>query len=151
MEWSDRFIYFNGVLLRRRNLKIVGTMHAQGYVQTSIKGRFYLVHRIIWEMHNGKIPEGMEIDHINHDRSDNRIENLRLVTGCENKKNQSIRKRNKSGFTGVSWHSKAKKWRAEIKSNGVYRYLGLYSSIDDAINARKEAEKEFMFHENHGK
>lgn len=93
----------------------------------------------------------MEIDHINHDRSDNRIENLRLVTGGENKKNQSIRKRNKSGFTGVGWHSKAKKWRAEIKSGGVYMYLGLYSSIGDAVNARKMAEIELGFHDNHGR
>lgn len=87
MDWNDVFEYRDGLLYWKiktnRNMKIgrlAGSMAGNGYMQVHCFGKVRLMHRIIWEMHNGEIPEGMEIDHINHIRDDNRIENLRLVS-----------------------------------------------------------------------
>lgn len=157
MGWNEIFMYDNGIL-RWRNRRgkaktgsIAGCVDKNGYVRIRYNCVLLLAHRIIWEMHNGKIPEGMEIDHINHDRSDNRIENLRLASRLENSKNTSLLKRNKSGRVGVCWRKKEKKWHATIYDKGKSVHLGLFSSIDDAIMAREQAEAKLGYHENHGK
>lgn len=121
-----------------------------GYIKVRFENRLYLAHRIIWEAVVGKIPEGMQIDHINHDRSDNRIENLRVVTHIENGMNQSMCVRNKSGVTGVSWHSRDKKWKAVISKDRKAISLGYFNNFDDAVAARLSAEIEFGYHVNHG-
>lgn len=110
-----------------------------------------MAHRIVWEMHYGKIPEGFEIDHINHIRSDNRIENLRIVSRSENCKNMSISKANESGFTGVCWSKKQSAWHAYINVNRKMIHLGFYSDLNEAIRVRATAERNNKFHENHGK
>ena len=104
-------------------------------------------------MHNGPIPDGMYIDHINHKRDDNRLVNLRLVTRIENQRNMSISKRNSSGFVGVSWSKVHNKWEVRIGvGNGTKdMYCGRYDSIDDAVAARKKAELDVGYHKNHGK
>lgn len=101
-------------------------------------------------MHYGKIPEGMEIDHINHITDDNRIENLRLVTRKDNCKNVSMSKSNKSGVVGVSWCKRTCKWFASIRVDRKEKFLGRYDKIDDAAAARKAAELKYNFHKNHG-
>lgn len=93
----------------------------------------------------------MQIDHINHYRIDNRIENLRLVSANENGKNQSYCKANKSGFNGVSWHSVAKKWRARLKVEGKEIHIGLFDSPELASMAIEREKINRGFHENHGK
>ena len=157
MDWNKIFIYDNGIL-RWRNRRgkakpgsVAGCVDKNGYVRIRYNGVLLLAHRIIWEMHNGKIPEGMEIDHIWHNRRDNRIENLRLASRLENSKNVSLLKRNKSGRVGVCWRKKEKKWHATIYDKGKSVHLGLFSSIDDAIMAREQAEAKLGYHENHGK
>ena len=107
-------------------------------------------HRIIWEMHNGQIPEGYEIDHIDHNTLNNDITNLRMVTHHENTLNASMRKDNKSGCVGVIWHKARRKWMAYIAVNKKPKYLGLFDSIDEAVAARRQAEKENNYHPNHG-
>ena len=108
------------------------------------------MHRIIWEMHNGPIPDGMEVDHINHVRTDNRIENLRLVSRLENCKNRKLNSNNTSGFNGVSWSKRDGKWLAYIYINKKRIRLGLYSDISKAIAAREKANLSHKFHKNHG-
>jgi hypothetical protein len=88
-----------------------------GYVKRKVNGKLVYEHRMVWETHNGKIPKGMQIDHINHDRGDNRLENLRLVTCQQNHFNRS-------GVKGFSWHKKTGKWRSYIKINGVLKSIG---------------------------
>ncbi|HDD9014168.1 TPA: HNH endonuclease [Escherichia coli] len=121
-----------------------------GYWCIRYAGTLHYAHRIIWEMFNGPIPEGHQIDHIWHDRLDNRIENLRLVTVTENNRNQSKFKTNKSGVTGVHWDKKRKKWVVTIWNNNKIKYLGGFENIVDAIAVRKSAEMELGYHENHG-
>src|SRR5699024_11445694 len=72
----------------------------------------------IWEMHHGKIPEGMEIDHINGIRDDNRIDNLRLVTSRTNDTNRAKSKANTSGVVGVCWDKRKGLWLVRIYEIG---------------------------------
>lgn len=122
-----------------------------GYIKVRFENRLYLAHRIIWESVMGRIPEGMQIDHINHNRSDNRMENLRLVTHIENGMNQSRSVRNKSGVTGVSWQNRDKKWRSVISKDRKVIILGYFNNFDDAVATRLSAEIEFGYHVNHGR
>lgn len=121
-----------------------------GYICIMYRKKYYRAHRIVWEMHMGKVPDGMEVDHINHIRDDNRIENLRIVTKECNMSNKSIYKNNSSGVTGVN-QRKCGKWVAQIQSGG--KKVGLYfgESFELAVKARLKAEIDMGFHINHGK
>jgi len=112
----------------------------QKYKTVFFNGIKYMSHRIVWEIFNSKIPEGMYIDHINRDSMDNRIENLRLVTNSENARNRGTLSKNKSGKQGVS-KTKCGKWIATIRNDGKQVYLGAYRNKISAIDARVEAEK----------
>ncbi|AUR92754.1 HNH nuclease [Vibrio phage 1.176.O._10N.261.55.F5] len=115
-----------------------------------VMGRLYLAHRLAWLAEYGGFP-CWEIDHINGDSMDNRISNLRAVTSGENSKNMKRPVTNTSGFSGVSFDSKNKKWRAKIKVSGKTICLGRYKDKEDAIRARKKANIKYGFHENHGR
>lgn len=167
MNWHDYFEYKDGKIywkdydsekLGRRRIQrrfigkeVGGIDKSLGYVRVNMPGKKYWVHRIIWEMHNGAIPEGMQIDHINHVRNDNRIENLRLVTIQENRKNQSINSRNKTGVTGVCIVSMTGKYVAQIKKDGENIHLGFFDNIHDASIVRARAEFILGYHKNHGR
>ena len=84
-------------------------------------------------------PDGFEIDHINGDPLDNRKQNLRVCTRQDNCYNSGKRKDNTSGYKGVSWHVREKKWRAQIKQNKKRFYLGYYSVKEEAARAYDEA------------
>jgi len=136
------------------------TRHAGKPALTADKGDGYLggsvmcvrckTHRVVWALHYGKWPEA-DIDHINGNRSDNRIENLRDVSRAENCKNQGIPKNNTSGIIGVHWYRKFQCWRADIKANGRKRHLGYFATKEDAAKARKQAEEKYGYHSNHGR
>lgn len=116
-------------------------------------GKFWLrAHRVAWAIHYGKWPKG-EIDHINGDRSDNRIKNLRDVNRSENMRNASLPKTNTSGVLGVYWCRRRKVWQARIikDSLGSMLSLGYYKRKEDAISARKAAEAKYGYHSNHGR
>ena len=123
---------------------------ATGYYRViKINGKRYLAHRLAFLYMTGKFPPD-EIDHLNHLRYDNRFVNLRHATRVENSRNQSMQSNNKSGFTGVCWHEGGSKWLAYISINGNQKHLGYFTDMDDAIIARKKANIEHEFHENHG-
>lgn len=90
--------------------------------------------------------KGIEVDHIQHNKNDNRKENLRLVTTQQNGMNKSLCKNNTSGITGVYWNKNSDKWNVKIGFNGKSIDLGFYLDFNDAVYARKEAE-EFYFGE----
>lgn len=121
---------------------IAGSKHNQGYRATSIDWKRYLLHRLAWLYVYGEFPNGF-IDHINRDRSDNRISNLRVVSRSENQQNHKLSKTNKSGVAGVIWAKKDKRWHARIWLGGKTKNLGYFKTFEEAVLARKQAEKEF--------
>lgn len=128
----------------------VGWMNFCGYLVTTVRGKRIGVHRIIWEMHHGEIPTGYEVDHINHVKHDNRIENLRLVDRSQQNKNKKIYINNTSGVVGVAFRKKYNTWRAQIRSDGVTKHLGSFPDFVSACEARIVAEVLLGFHKNHG-
>lgn len=84
------------------------------------------------------------IDHKNHNTTDNRKENLRLVTSSHNAMNRVRRKDNTSGVTGVRWHKATQKWQADICVDSKHIYLGVFSDKNQAIKVRKEAENKYF-------
>jgi hypothetical protein len=122
---------------------------AAGYKKGMVDGRLYLAHRIIWKMVHGADPDG-DIDHINGDRADNRIANLRVVTRRDNCRNVRRRKSNRSGANGVTWYPRYQKWKVRIIAKGKDTHLGYFSDLQEAIDTRKAAEKKYGYHKNHG-
>ncbi|ATW61825.1 HNH endonuclease [Escherichia phage DTL] len=156
MEYKLYFNYDNGKLIWKVKKKSgnpgseAGSVMRDGYIMVGLNRKLILAHRIVWEMLKGPIPEGMEIDHINHCRSDNRIENLRMVSKPINQRNRSRSKNNTSVFTGVCWSKSASKLVSSMKVNGKKIHLGSFDEIQDAIAARKSANQKYKFHKNHG-
>jgi hypothetical protein len=131
----------SGVLTRTRTNKAANSMDVHGYVVVFFNGKIYKAHRLIWAIVHGELPKG-HIDHINGNRSDNRIQNLRVVTQQQNSHNQqNINKRNKSGFRGVCWNRKSSKWQASISVNSKTIYIGVFSTPENAHLAYLNAKK----------
>ena len=121
---------------KRRGIKTgipLGTDNGKGYLRITLLGTSYYAHRLAWLYQTGEWPKD-EIDHINGNTSDNRFCNLRSVSGAENAQN-------KHGTTGVSWHKKGKKWQAHVCIFKKRKYLGLFSSFEEANNAYLEAKE----------
>lgn len=84
-------------------------------------------------------PKGIQVDHINGDKLDNRKENLRLCTIQENSRNYSLPRHNTSGYKGISWLKRINKWQAQISINNKIVYIGVYFNKEDAAKAYNEA------------
>jgi HNH endonuclease/AP2 domain len=111
--------------------EVAGCKDPQGYIKIGIDGRMYLAHRLIWLHIYGAWPDG-ELDHINHDPSDNRIENLRLATNSQNMANRPAQINNTSGFKGTTFHKQRRKWQAQITVNKKVLHLGLFKTPEAA-------------------
>lgn len=98
-----------------------------------------LMHRLI-----AKTPDGFDTDHINRNKLDNRKANLRVVSRSQNLLNVNPRKDNKSGYVGIFWNSKNKNWRSTISFAGRRFEVGSFSSLYQAVCARKEAERRYV-------
>lgn len=129
---------------------VAGCKVAHGYIKIIINKEQYYAHRLAWLYVHGVWPEN-QIDHINHDRSDNRLENLRCVTRQGNNRNTKLYKNNKSGVTGVARARNFNRWIAKIKVSGKEIVVGSFKDKFEAICARKSAEVKYGFHENHGR
>lgn len=130
--------------------QVAGHVSSGGYVCIALNRKIYKAHRLAWLYVYGIWPKG-EIDHINGQHSDNRLENLRDATKIENMRNMPMQKSNTSGVVGVNFSKKRGKWIARIATNDTRLYLGAYSVFEDACNARKRAEVLYDYHKNHGR
>lgn len=124
-----------------RNGKVAGYAHHSGYRYVGIDKAKITEHRLAWFYCYGVWPVA-DLDHINRNRSDNRIANLREVSRSENCQNQPVRRSNKSGVTGVYYHKASGKWAASISIDKRQVHLGVYDTVEEAIAARRAAEKE---------
>lgn len=132
------FLYWNMPKYSSHTHIIHGSNSGVGYLSMKFNNKTMLVHRAIWIWHNGEIPKGFEIDHINGNRKDNRIENLRIVTHQQNQTNMTKAK-------GVYYNQKLNKWYAQIiTKNGIHKHLGLYETIIDARASYLKAKREVL-------
>ena len=131
------FTYKNGFLIWQVNRgpvkagRIAGTINSRGYIHIRLDMKFYQAHRLIWIHFNGNIQDDLPIDHINRDRSDNRIENLRVVTNSQNNLNSK-----RSDHESVGVWLVGNKYAAYYNSNGKRLYIGRYETQREAIEAR---------------
>ncbi|MDB4352399.1 HNH endonuclease [Porticoccaceae bacterium] len=128
---------------------VAGCKEPYGYRLIWVGGKKYRAHRLAFLYMTGRIPR--QVDHINQNREDDRWSNLRAATPQENQRNVGIQSNNTSGCVGVTLSQNEKKWRAYIKVDGEQIYLGTFTEMSEAVGARKAAEAEYGFHENHGR
>ena len=129
--------------IKRRGITngaVGGCTTKEGYRQVSINSKSYLAHRIVFLLHKGYLPK--TLDHINGDRADNRIENLRPVTGNQNQHNRKLNKNNTSGHKGVSWCKRKNKWTAAVKLESKRIHLGAFDNLEEAAEVVRAAREE---------
>lgn len=119
-------------------------INQQGYVMAydcnaKDSGSHILMHRLIM-----CFPDEIEVDHINHNKRNNKKENLRIVNDSQNQMNKKKQKNNTSGVTGVRWHKKHRKWYAHIGVNRNQIHIGSFDTFEEAVVARKEAEEKYF-------
>ena len=131
----ELFIYDNGKLLRRVGVKgysaggAIGTLNEKGYLVALVDGKRYRVHHLVWMYHHGYFVE--ELDHVNRQRDDNRIENLRPCNHSQNLGNSRARVHK---YKGVTFCKNTGKWRAQL--NG---HIGRFETIEEAALAYNDA------------
>jgi hypothetical protein len=138
--YSDGRLFWNH---SRGNVKagsLIDYRDNRGHIRVRIFDRLFRAHHVIWFLHYGKWPS--LIDHINGDPADNRIENLRECTQQENTRNRSSQPSSRCSYKGVSYHTRGRKWVAQIKSGNVRKHLGLFAEIEDAATAYNFAAAE---------
>jgi hypothetical protein len=115
-----------------------GYLMQDGYRGVRVDGKYYIVHRIIFVMHHGDIPGNYIIDHIDRNKLNNRIENLRLATLQENQFNRTTKRNTSSEYKGVWFDSVKGFWKAAIRINGERHYIGQFNLEEEAAIAYDE-------------
>lgn len=128
--------------------KPVGSVAGNGYINLHLEGKRLLAHRVAWAIHYGDWPSGF-IDHVNRDRSDNRVGNLRQATSSQNHHNTGPSSRNTTGFKGVSYRPLTDKYIAVIHASKRQKYIGRFATAEEAAAAydreARVAHGEFAF------
>jgi hypothetical protein len=143
----ERFYYKDGHLYYKEHSPMrdekVGNL-SNGYYTCNIDNKSYLLHRIIYLMFYGELPD--LLDHIDRNSTNNRIENIRKADKKINSINRDLQTNNKSGYRGISWNKNSSKWEVYITVNNKRIALGLSPTLEDAINVRKKAEERYWEH-----
>ena len=132
-----------------KGLPAFTTIERKGYKNGKVLGLLMKEHRVVWAWHFGKWPD-FQIDHINGNTSDNRIENLRQVENDVNCRNQSMPKSNTSGYVGVSFHSQIRLWSAKYRKDYKDYHVGYFQCKTAAAIAVMQARLQHDFTARHG-
>ena len=124
---------------------VAGTVNDKGYLVIRYKGKVYKAHRLAWLIITSSLPSG-EIDHVNGNKLDNSISNLRIASREQNNRNVGLRSDNTSGFKGVRWSNPNKKWHANISVAKKRIHLGFFEKKEDAVEAYRKAS--LKYHKN---
>lgn len=125
-----------------------GYLNGDGYRRVIFGGSMMMAHRVAWLLMHREWPGG-EIDHIDGDRTNNRIENLRVVTQSENMRNKKTKSLSSSGRNGVHFDTRCKKWRVQIRMNKKVHHLGLFESKEIASSVAESFYRSNGFTELH--
>jgi len=142
---SDTGLFTKIVTNRKRETfeTEAGWIDAKGYRRLKVKKMSLSAHRLAWFLYYGEHPKG-DIDHINGIKNDNRIENLRDVSKSINLQNRrTSSKGSTSKFLGVSWNTKLRKWRAQIKIKGKTKQIGIYEIEEEAYAAYLQYKRKY--------
>ena len=123
----------------------IGNITSSGYLQFRFNEVYYSNHRVVYFLCTGIDPEEKQIDHIDGNKLNNKISNLRLANHRQNVFNSKKRKDNTSGITGVIWNKDKKKWMSKIDNFGRFLNLGYFNSFDEAVAVRIAAETDSRF------
>lgn len=149
--WKNRTVDSLGRNIKYLNGRFAGSIDSSGYLQIKIDGKLHFNHRIIFLMFNGYVPK--VLDHVDGDKTNNKIENLRSASIAQNNHNVKIRQDNTSGYKNVCWHKGAKKWQVALHINKQRKCFGNYDDIEladlVATEARNKFHKEFANHGTH--
>lgn len=148
---AEYFEYHNGKLLwkkvahpNKHNLigQEAGSIHPTGYRYVTWLNKSHKVHRLIFMLHYGYLPS--EVDHINNNRSDNRLENLRPANRSQNQCNRFALSSNTSGYPGVSWHKHSKAWLVRVMKDGKSKIIGYFKDLE--LAGLVSAEARSLYH-----
>jgi hypothetical protein len=141
-KYENGQLYWIGNRQGAKKDKPISSKVGHGYLGCMLDGKHYLLHRLIYLYVHGHMPDG-DVDHINGNRSDNRIENLRVVTKKGNQQNmRKAYSTSKSGLLGAFYKQKTKKWHSSICVSGKRFYLGTFNSPDEAHKAYIKAKRD---------
>ena len=126
------------------------SIDGKGYRHGSLDYVYLRLHRVVWALHYGEWPAG-EVDHIDGNRLNNSIGNLRMVSASENHRNQKRSINNTSGHLGVCWHKPTSKWKVCLNHKGRQKHIGYYNTLEAAVEARRAANIKYGYHTNHGR
>lgn len=140
LGYSPEHGTFEWLTVRRgaKSSRGIGTVDRGGYLRIGLLGKRHLAHRLAWLLTHGEWPNG-EIDHINGDKLDNRLANLRLVTTTQNQQNRKVMATNPIGLKGAHRVNATGKWRSTVIAGGKTHYLGTFDTAEEAHAAYTEA------------
>jgi len=140
-DYESWLLIFNWLAARDK-----GTTYARRHSSRDKEGKSITIqmHRLIWQHHNGPIPKGMQIDHINGDGLDNRLENLRLCTNMQNHWNRHRSIEHSSKYKGVHWDKVNRRWRVTIGYMNKNISVGHFDSEEEAARAYDAKAKELF-------
>lgn len=143
---SDLLRYEEGYLFWKKDVaknvkegNRAGCFDKFGYVLIKINKKLYKAHHLVWILHHGYKPK--LLDHIDGNKSNNKISNLREATNSQNQQNRKINYNSKSNVRGVTWCKKSNKWKAQGRLNGKYYYFGVFNNLLDAKNVVQNFRK----------
>lgn len=132
-EYKDGDLIWKIKPSNRTNIGDIAGVIGRKYKQVQYKGKLYKVHILVWILHNGEIPNKMQVDHIDKNKLNNRIENLRLLSHSDNLLNNNAK--------GYYYNKRDKRYQAQIQINNKHQYIGQFKTEKEARDAYENAKE----------